>query len=304
MEDIQKIYKEALENFTARVKKDTNVIAAVLLGSLSYDQVWEKSDIDIIIIVADDKLARQGFTLVENGINFSTSIYSRNKFKAVLEGSLQGDFFHSYNSKGTLLFTKDPTIEEMYKSIKTVGSRDAEIGALREASMMITDFFKAQKYLYAKNDLLYSFLWLTRAVTGLAIIEVLLNKMIPTREVVHQALQLNPQFFNEIYTDAILGQKSYDRLDTKLKLIDSYLLERYEFIFAPILDYLSREQDVRSISEINCYLGDKVKMYAGDCCEWLVEKGIIQKMSQPIKLTLRSRIEMDEAAYYYEKISI
>lgn len=304
MEDIQKVYKEALESFTARVKKDSHVIAAVLMGSLSYDQVWEKSDIDMLLIVEEDKKNKGGFTLVENGINFSVSIYSRNKFKKEFESALQGNFFHSYNSKGTLLFTKDPTIEELYNSIEGVGSRDAELGALFNAALMMNNFNKAQKWLYVKKDTLYSFLWLTGITWNLASIEILLNRQIPTREVIHQALKLNPEFFNDIYTDTILGEKSFERLDRKLKLIDSYLLERHRVIFAPVLDYLAREKEVRTISEIHAHLGEKVRAYVGDCCEWLAEKGIIEKMSQPVKLTLKSRVDMDEAAYYYESIDI
>ena len=35
-------------------------------------------------------------------------------------------------------------------------------------------------------------------------------------------------------------------------------------------------------------------------CEWLVEKGLLQKMSAPLRLTEKSRVEMQEAAYYYD----
>ena len=34
--------------------------------------------------------------------------------------------------------------------------------------------------------------------------------------------------------------------------------------------------------------------------EWLARKGIIQGVSTPVKLTLKSQVEMEEAAYYYD----
>ena len=43
-------FQEALELFTAKVKQDSYIIAAILGGSMSYDQVWEKSDLDILLV--------------------------------------------------------------------------------------------------------------------------------------------------------------------------------------------------------------------------------------------------------------
>jgi excinuclease ABC subunit A len=50
------LFREALRQFVDKIEQDEQVIAAILLGSLSYDQVWEKSDIDLKLIVHDQKL--------------------------------------------------------------------------------------------------------------------------------------------------------------------------------------------------------------------------------------------------------
>jgi predicted nucleotidyltransferase len=34
----------------AKVRRDGYVVAAILAGSLAYDTVWEKSDIDILLV--------------------------------------------------------------------------------------------------------------------------------------------------------------------------------------------------------------------------------------------------------------
>jgi RNA polymerase sigma factor (sigma-70 family) len=54
------IYNEALEALVARLKQDRYVVAAILYGSLSYDQVWEKSDIDLILVGTDERKYRPG----------------------------------------------------------------------------------------------------------------------------------------------------------------------------------------------------------------------------------------------------
>lgn len=71
---INNMYKEALQAFIERTRNDDQIIAAILLGSLSYDQVWEKSDIDMKLIVHDQKLIKRGMCFVENGIPINASI--------------------------------------------------------------------------------------------------------------------------------------------------------------------------------------------------------------------------------------
>ena len=34
--------------------------------------------------------------------------------------------------------------------------------------------------------------------------------------------------------------------------------------------------------------------------EWLADKGIVEKVSSPLRLTEKSRVTVDEAAYYYD----
>src|SRR6185312_9915017 len=119
-------YNEALESLVGKLKQDRYVLAAILCGSLSHDQVWQKSDIDLIIVGREEKKAGREFCLVENGINVHASLIPRGKFKAMIEGQLQSSFSHSLFSKSTLLFSHDETIRTWYENIERVGERDKE----------------------------------------------------------------------------------------------------------------------------------------------------------------------------------
>ena len=87
------LFNQALDAFIAKVKQDRYILAAILYGSLSHDTVWRKSDIDIMLVGRDEKPIRH-FSLVENGVNIHADLVPRSKFKAVIEGSLQGTFLH------------------------------------------------------------------------------------------------------------------------------------------------------------------------------------------------------------------
>ena len=52
---IQARFSAALDTLVGQVKDDRSVLAALLCGSLSHDTVWEKSDIDLVLVTVDDK---------------------------------------------------------------------------------------------------------------------------------------------------------------------------------------------------------------------------------------------------------
>src|SRR6266508_3178051 len=294
-------YQAALNSFVAKVRQDGYIIAAILGGSLSYDQVWEKSDIDMLLIGRSEKAAERFYYLVEDGINIHAWLISRSRFREQIERALQSSFFHSYFSKSTLLFATDETIAEYYANIQRLGARDRELQLLKAASEVLPILAKAEKWLYVKNDPAYSFLWLMYMVNGLATVEVLMHSEITGREVVQQAMKHNPTFFNAIYFDLIAQPVDAAAVERALQMVNDYLDDRLYTLFQPILDYLAAAGGPRSATELDRYFEKKVQSETlGAAYEWLADKGAIQKISTPLRLTEKSRVAVEEAAYYYD----
>jgi hypothetical protein len=160
---------------------------------------------------------------------------------------------------------------------------------------------KAEKWLYARQDPDYCFVWLLQAVSGLARLEVTLQGEAPRREVLDRALAHNPAFFQVAYTGFVRGPKDRDSLQRQMERIDAYLLERAECIFAPLLDYLAEEGEPRSLSEINAHFATRlphVELFL--VCDWLAEKGILDRMAAPLHLTRKSQVTVEEVAFYYD----
>src|SRR5262245_56305447 len=158
-EIIKARYQAALESFVEKVRLDSYIIAAILGGSLSHDTVWEKSDIDILLVGRSEKVRERNYYLIEDGIYIHAWLMSRSRFKEQIERALQSSFFHSYFSKSTLLFSTDETISQYYENIQHLGARDRELQLLRAGSSVLPILAKAEKWLYVKNDAAYSFLW-------------------------------------------------------------------------------------------------------------------------------------------------
>ena len=66
-ESTQAHYDAAVRAFVERVSQDPYILAVVLVGSLSHDVVWEKSDIDLVLVTQEGKLNESSFSLLEDG---------------------------------------------------------------------------------------------------------------------------------------------------------------------------------------------------------------------------------------------
>ncbi len=299
---VQQRYHRALDTFIEKVKQDRYIIAAVLEGSLSYDQVWERSDIDLMLIQRDGKVKHRYYCLTEDGIFIHTHISSRAELKRDLEKSLDGSIAHSCFSKGTLLFSKDESITAWYENAKRhrVASRDRQFQLMRLSGSVVALLTKAEKWYHVKRDCDYAFLWILYAVEVLARIEVVLHSEVPTREVIHQALAHNPEFFKSVYSDLINQKKTRTRIKKALDLIETYLDDKIFDLFGPLLQYLQEADDLRTITELNGHFRKKVQGGVDLACEWLADRDIIQKVSAPLKLTEKSQVEVEEAAFYYD----
>src|SRR5262245_33544855 len=118
---VRQAFTEALEALVEQIKQDRAILAAVLCGSLSHDTVWAKSDIDLVLVTIDDrKVETSDMALNADGVNVHTILMPRTEFRKAVEGSVNNSFFHSFLAKGRLLYTHDPTIEDLCARLHTI----------------------------------------------------------------------------------------------------------------------------------------------------------------------------------------
>jgi hypothetical protein len=242
-------FQSALDSLVEQVKKDRHILAAVLCGSLSHDQVYDKSDIDLVLICADDKKMKgHGVSLVVDDINIHTSVTPRDVFKKRIEGTARNSLEHSLFAKGTLLFTRDPSIERLFDGIKRLGTRDTDVQLLAAGSGAAYSLYKARKWFITRGDLELASLWVLYAATPLAQIEASLAGEIIGREVIPQGQRLNPQLFQVVYTDLLNRKKTKKMVCFALDTADEYLRKKARRLFKPVLDYLGATRSRPTLS--------------------------------------------------------
>jgi predicted nucleotidyltransferase len=300
-EVVQARFQLALDTLVNKLKQDPYVLAAVLVGSMSHDVVWEKSDIDLCVVTQEVKIRYSGLNLTEESVNIHAYMVTRSQFKGQIEGSVGGSFMHSMLSKGTLLFTHDETIRALFDSRFRFGALDRQIQLLHHAASAIPTLYKADKWLTVRNDLDYCAFYLLMCVNQIAAIETVLNGEIVGREVLQQALKFNPDLFKAIYSDLLRGDNTQESLRTAIDTINGYIMRHASHIFKPLLDYLAESGSLRSATEISDYFSKQMQVEGVDsACEWLADENVIRKVSSPVRLTEKSRVSVEETAYYYD----
>jgi predicted nucleotidyltransferase len=298
---VQELFSKALDTLVAQIQQDRTVLAAILCGSLSHDTVWDKSDIDLALITIDDRKADgRGISLYADGLNTHAIVMSRTEFRKTVEGSVANSFMHSLLAKGRLLYTHDESISPLWERLQLMGKRDRQIQLLRAGAAVLPLLYKARKWLVTRRDLDYSALWILHSATALARVEVIGAGLLADREVLPQAMTLNPSFFTTVYHDLLNQQKTPLSVSAALDAIDGYLAERTDALFGLVIEHLREVGEARSATEIDDHFARNFGV--GDVtgvCEYLADRGMLTKASVPVKLTQRSNVEVQEMAFFH-----
>jgi uncharacterized protein len=299
-DSVQQKFTAALDALIAHVKDDRSVLAAILCGSLSHDTVWAQSDIDLALVTTDEKQLSDSVALYADGVNVHAFLMTRAQFRATVEGSLHNSFMHALLAKGRLLYTHDETIASLCERLREFGRRDRRIQLLRAATHALASIAKAHKWLVTRGDLDYTALWVLYAATPLAQIEVIEAGRLADREVIPEALKLNPHFFSIVYTDLLNAKKTRKSVEAALESIDAYMASRAERLFAAVIDYLREANEARSSSEIEHHFTRQCDVGGvTTACEYLSDQGFVGKVSIPVRLTKKSNIQVQELAFVY-----
>jgi predicted transcriptional regulator len=298
-EDIQQRLKQrydaAVESFVAKAGSDPNVIAVVVCGSLTYDVLWDQSDIDLTLIIRDQQVQTGHFCVIEDGITLNVELCTRSGFKRYLENSLGGSFGQSYYSNAKLVYTTDESLREYFDEMREIGIGDIPVTAFHIAGSILFYRKKCMKWLKARKDPLYAQWYLLMAAESLAQLELCLHGLPFSRDGIQKALKSNPTLMNPVYRDAMSHHYDAGEIESALSVIDTFLDRNIEILQQPALDYLS-DREIKTMTMLNRHFqasGDTL-VYVLD---YLAKKGIIEKASKTIRLTPKGKQCAEEIGY-------
>lgn len=290
-------YLAATESFISKVKVDPNVIAVIICGSLAYDQVWERSDIDMTVIVREQNLKNDSYCIVEDDILINVNIATRSGLKRFLESQIGGSFVQAYFAKGKILYTTDNSLYDYFEEIKQLGSDDIARSVFYMACELVYVYDKSRKWLTVKKDPFYTQYYLLRAAEVISRMEVCIHGEPPTREAIQKALSIHPELIKPYYQEAMSHHYSEEELMRGIEGLDLYLKSRLDIIKQPVIEFM-RDQELKTVTLIAKHFRTEGHFII-EIFDYLAEQGIIAKVSQTIRLTPKSKRSVEEIGYIY-----
>ncbi len=301
-------FQAALDQLVARVSEDRYVLAVVMVGSLNETTVWDKESLWLWIIEADGvtrRLRSDGNDerifriLVEDNINIHAEIIPRTRFKQMVEGASRTAFSCNLFARRRLVYCEDQSIANWFEQADSLATKDQERELMTFSSWTIHAHRHAKKRLQIKADLDLTRQEIVRAAHSVAHTEIIRGGEVWEGDVIYKAIDGNPDLFQTIYLDVLSKRKSKKVLADAIDAIDGYLDRHYREHLKPLLRYLKKQNRVVPLSEISDHFAfsEVYPWHIESACEWLEQKGRIEKLSAPFKLTRRSREEVEEPAY-------
>ncbi len=304
-------FNEALSAFLERIEEDRNILAAVLVGSINEELIWGKETIGLWVIETDGvskRLKSDGNderifrTFVEDGINIHAEVIPRSRFKQMVEGSSRTAFSCNFFAARKLVYCNDPSIEKWFDSANTVATKDQEKERMVATTWIIGSARYARKRIERKNDLELGYEAVIWAAHSIACVEVINAGEVYEHAAIYKAIKLQPELFQEIYTDILTQKRTKKRLLAVLDRIDQYIAEHAEENLQPVLKFLKKEKRTVPLSHICDHFAHSqiYPWHIEATCEWLEREGLIEKLSIPFRITKKSRTDVEEPAYFYD----
>lgn len=295
--EVKHKYMKAMEDFVENIKFDPNVIAIIMCGSLAYDLVWEKSDIDTKVIIRDQTIKNHSYCITQDGIVINVDLMTRSDFKRSMERNLGGSIMQSMLAKGQMIYTSDESLLEFFEENKIIGENDISMMIFYIATELVGYIDKCKKWLLVKKDLLYTQFYLLKAVDSIARIEVLKAGESPSREVIQRALELNPEVIIPFYQGALSHHMNQEELQEAIEFLDVYMDSHIDRIKEPVIDFM-KDEEIKTVTLLAKHFGAPGHFMVA-IFEYLADKGILERVSQNIRITPKSRLAVEELGFLY-----
>lgn len=292
---VAKRYDAAIQSFVEKVKVDPNVIAVIVYGSVVHGTVWEKSDIDMTIVVRDQKLIHKNYGFYEDNILLNADLCLRSELKRGTEKSLTGTAAHSFHTTSKIVYTTDDSLYEYFEEMNAIGEADVERGLFFMANHLLGCMEKIEKWLTVKKDPTYARLYALRAADVIAQMELCASHKVPTREAILEADKLNPALMETFYHRPMRGEMTVKELYGLLGEMENYILTHMEAIVNVATEFFG-DGEIKTGTHISTYFRSPMH-YIESILDFLCEQGLLEKISQPMRLTPKSRLAAEEMAF-------
>lgn len=241
--DYQKAYKEIRES----LKKNTNIYAIFVFGSMVSGDLWEGSDIDLFVIYKDDfDHIRDVYTEIVN-IPIHIRFLSKDKFINDYKKPGKREKIKASLILSKMIYCIDDEIKDLYE--KTIYIIEEDKGRLN--LVYLGNFLKqvgvCKKYLNNGNKLTTHEL-LLKSLNSFSMLYLSINGYTVSKDSLSMACNLNDNL--SLKVNKFLKEENNENIIDIIRYMEKYLEDNLEKAGKEIIDFLKKEKKSLSSFEI------------------------------------------------------
>jgi|GEM_PF-2279163 len=300
--DIIKKYEDALESFVEEVKQDNNVICILYDNeSMRKKFINNESGLLISIIVKDDTYEQFYYTCIYEETIFEVVVWGRLQIIQDLSHQTRfgGLMRYSGFAKHEVLFSRDDQFVKQFNDVRQMRAQTFSAYLMEEVAHVLGHMSNIKRHLTLKQDVIYcQYLFITIA-ERLAKIEHLLRHLPIPDDVVVAAREFNPELIDTFSTQVFVKKWTIETCNLALQKLETYFISHIETLSKPIL-HLFKKYKKDIITGADLYLNFEIPGWALlPLIQFLCDKGDLTLVTVPVKLTRKSKVELEDIAIFY-----
>ena len=242
-------YQNAFLEITEELKKNNNILAIFIFGSMVTGDLWEDSDIDLFVICNDEfHEVRDVYTEVLN-VPVHTKFISKKSFIESYDGEgVKGGTIKRTLISSKLIFSKDDDISTIYSSARYSKDLDGDRWNLVYLSNLLKDIGVCKKYLHT-GGLYTSYEVLVRVLDNFSKLYLSMKGYVVSKDALKMACNLSDSF-DALIEELFSGNLNKETMEKTISFIENNLDSTIKDIANPILVFLEEYKGYLSSYEI------------------------------------------------------
>lgn len=290
-------YQRAFNSLIERLKSNNAVLAAMVFGSVVTGDLWDKSDIDLFVMVDEKMNGIRNIYTEEKGVPVHIKLMSKNRFMQFYEEDLRGGFMHRIFASSRLVFSKDSDITSRYDSGRYYPDIDRERWSMVYLGNMLKSIGVCRKYLY-NNGIYTAYSSSVKAAEEFAKLYVNSAGYMISKDAMTMAMNLNDKFKNCVDELFFNKEDTIKAIEKLLAFVEENIDSNLKNITGILLDYMREKDELLSGEDIKKdTLFHSYDIDIEEILEKLSEKDIVKKETRDYKLS-DGKVVFKENVYF------
>ncbi len=291
-------YQKAFLEITEGLKKNSNILAIFIFGSMVTGDLWEGSDIDLFVICNDEfHEVRDVYTEILTIPVHSKFISKRSFIEAYKGEGIKGTIKNTLISS-KLIFSKDDDISNIDSNTRYSINLDRKKWSLVYLGNLLKDIGVCKKYLH-NGGLYTSYEVLIRVLDNFSKLYLNMKGYIVSKDSLKMACNLSDSFeslIGELFTSTV----NKEMIEKALMFIENHLNYTIKDTVDPLLEFLESKEEYLSSYEIerdDLFINFNIKIEY--ILKYLYKKDLVNREFRDFKDPFGNKLS-EESVYSYK----